>query len=268
MPEGQEPKPGEVVDLSHRRDQLRRAEGQNPQKSPEAGKADRESRAGELRNFFEAEALRKRADLIRQSRLRQHYETKSVPLTPEQEALIIKTTEETRRLIEKNYQPGFGVFPCSDPKENFYDQVWSRDLAHAGGNFFASADPQAMIDSLTTVLKHQREDGALPLRTERTYSMVKIVPKIGDALGKFLFDVIRGNKERPVYEGQDFSGAEDTIPAVLVAAGEFFLAGAEGQKFVAEHFDQLKKAADFFRKKVDARDNLAVIKNDNPDWAD
>lgn len=71
-----------------------------------------------------------------------------------------------------------------------------------------------------------------------------------------------------MYEGQDFSGAEDTIPAVLIAAGEAFRTSEEGRKFAMEHFAQLERAMAYFAKKADPADGLIVACRRNPDWAD
>ena len=156
---------------------------------------------------------------------------------------------EGEERLDKNYEPGFGVFPSADPDENFYQQLWTRDLAHAGGNYLATQRPKALKDSLETVFSHQRADGMLPLRTEKQYMLLKIVPglrKLAKPVFEFIEGTVRGRKERPVYEGQDFSSAEDTVPAALIAVGEFFIASPDGRKFAEEHFDELKKAVDFF----------------------
>lgn len=79
-------------------------------------------------------------------------------------------------LLEKHYEPGFGISPAAEPHENFYRQVWTRDFSHAAAHHFISANPQAVEDSLLTILRHQRADGALPLRVEKEYLILKLVP--------------------------------------------------------------------------------------------
>lgn len=210
-------------------------------------------------------------DLINSIRLRNRGTRTPVPLEAKDKERVERTAEQEAEELKKNYEPGFGVFPSSDPNENFYQQVWTRDFAHAGGNYFATQDPKALADSLETVFSHQRKDGALPLRTEKEYLLLKIVPGLR-GLAKPIFNLIenkfKGRGERPVYEGQDFSSAEDTVPAALIAAGEFFVSSPEGRAFGEEHFDELKKAADYFRTKVDQADGLVAARNKNADWAD
>lgn len=212
------------------------------------------------------------ASLLEKIRTAQRYETAPVVIEETDKIVIEETAANLEDRLKRNYQPGFGVFPCSVPKENFYEQVWSRDFAHAAGNYFANAEPAAVSDSLATIFRNQRADGALPLRTETRYSLVQIVPGIGPLLAKPLFNLLHAKsgdrRERPAYEGQDFSGAEDTIPAILIASGEYFMAGEEGREFVKRHWPQLKKAVDFFIKKTDTADGLANITRDNPDWCD
>jgi glycogen debranching enzyme len=204
-------------------------------------------------------------------RLRRLILQSPVSLETKDKELIDQTAEEQAQKLKSNYEPGFGVFPSARPEENFYEQVWTRDFAHAGGNYFATQNPKALEDSLQTVFSHQREDGALPLRTEKQYLLLKLIPGLR-SLAKPMFNLIenkiRRRKERPVYEGQDFSSAEDTVPATLIAAGEFFLNSPEGKKFIGEHFDELKKAVEYFKTKVDPEDGLAFAKHMNADWAD
>ncbi|MFH1182758.1 MAG: hypothetical protein V1690_00655 [Candidatus Moraniibacteriota bacterium] len=74
--------------------------------------------------------------------------------------------------IKRNFLPGFGIVPSASPKENFYEQVWTRDFAQASLNFFTSQMPDAAKDSLETIFRHQREDGAIPYKTEKRYALV------------------------------------------------------------------------------------------------
>lgn len=212
-------------------------------------------------------------ELVDSLRLPRHRGGNPVPLTPEERELISETVSATRDNLALTYHKGFGIFPSAGEKENFYSQVYARDSAHAAGNYFAEANPEAMKDFLATLLKHQREDGALPLRVEKEYQRMKLVPGLAP-LARPAFNLVHerilGKKERPVYEGGDMgaSGSEDTVPATLIAAGEFFVASKEGREFVKDNFDALKRAADYFRSKTDKEDGLAVITRDNPDWAD
>jgi glycogen debranching enzyme len=192
-------------------------------------------------------------------------------MTEGDRALLDKTAREQAEKLLSHYEPGFGVFPSAYPSENFYRQVWTRDFAHAARNYFAVHLPEAVKDSLETIFRHQRADGALPLRIEKEYLILKLIPGLR-RLARPIFEMveyrIRGRRERPVFEGQDFSSGEDTVPAAIVAAGEFFLSSPLGEKFAEENFNKFKRAIAYFETKVDAEDHLVVAKYRNPDWAD
>ncbi len=185
--------------------------------------------------------------------------------------LLSKTAEGMKALLDQNYVPGFGVVPSANPKDNFYAQMWARDFAHAAGNYFIHTNPQAVADSFMTLFCHQRASGELPFRVEREYMLLKVIPGLR-SLSRPLFNLIEGKikhrSERPVFEGQDFSGAEDTIPLVVIAAGEFFCASRLGRMFITTHFESLVCAVDWFWKKTDLSDGLVSVQPMNPDWAD
>jgi glycogen debranching enzyme len=186
-------------------------------------------------------------------------------------SLIHQVAATSQHELSLNYVQGFGIVPSSDPHSNFYNQVWSRDLAHAAGNYYIKENPQAVFDSLKTIFKHQRPNGMLPFRVERQYLLLRIVPGLR-FLAKPLFYVIerclRGRRERPVYENQDFSGAEDTIPLILITIGLFWKHNPLGKKFTEEHFSDIERAISFFKTKIDSQDGLAVLKHHTADWAD
>ena len=210
-------------------------------------------------------------DLVARIRLSNKYNvTGPVSISEEDAELIFGTASTLKERLEANYHPGFGVFPSAGREENFYGQVWARDFAHAAGNYYVETNPRALADSLGTIFTHQRNDGMLPFKVESEYGMVRIIPGMR-RLAKPLFNLIegkiKGRTERPQYEGE-WDGAEDTVPAIVIAAGEFFLSSGEGRQFIQNHFEQLKKAMDFFRTKTDSADGLAVIKHGNPDWTE
>ena len=194
-----------------------------------------------------------------------------VPLSTEDRELIEQEARAGVAKLEHNYIPGFGVFPSGDPEDNFYNQVWTRDFSHAGGTYFATHNPAAFVDSLRTILSYQRTDGSLPLRVEREYLLLKVVPGLR-ILAKPLFELIehllKGRTERPVYEGESFSSAEDTVPITIAAIGELVSGSETGRAFVAEHFEQLRKAITYFEAKIDPIDSLASCRPQNTDWAD
>ena len=211
------------------------------------------------------------ADLVKLTRLHQTHDSLPVNLPAEKKYLVASVANSSVNELTNDYEPGFGVFPSSDSKENFYQQVWTRDFAHAAGNYFASQNPPALIDSLNTIFKHQRSDGALPFRVEKEYLILKVFPglrSLARPAFNFFEKTIKGRDERPVYEGQDFVKAQDTVPAAIIALGEFFINSPEGREFVKQHFGQMKKAVDFFRAKADPSDGLIVARRGLADWAD
>ncbi len=198
-------------------------------------------------------------------------------MLPEDKILIDETFAEGKMYLDKHHHPDFGIFPSADPLSNYFNQVWARDAAHATAHYFARAKPEAVIDSLRTFFNHQREDGAFPSRVERQYQMLRLTPGLR-RLSSPLFHVIehrfKKRTERPVHEDRDSAGGEDTVPALLIMAGELFSASQEKdqhaiREFIQEHFEKLKKAVAFFRTtKTDPADGLAVMTHANPDWAD
>jgi glycogen debranching enzyme len=209
-------------------------------------------------------------DLIESSRFPQTYKFSPIELSKEDSELISEIVQQTKAEIEKNYIPGFGISPSSRQDENYFEQIWTRDAGHAIGNYFTYTNPEAVKKSLETIFNNQREDGALPFRTEKRYALLQFIPKFGPYLAKKAFRVLRGEEqpERPRFEGEDFSGAEDTIPAIIIAAGEFFINSDVGEEFAKNNFDRFNSAMDFFRKKIDPTDGLAVTEHPNPDWED
>jgi hypothetical protein len=185
----------------------------------------------------------------------------------EQEAI------ETASNLNKCYKEGFGIFPSSDPEASFYNTVWSRDLAHAGGNFFTGENIKPLLSSLKTIFSHQKEDGSLPYRVEKKRFLLEHTPRVlfgidFNILKKIGIDLITRKTERPVYEGEDGGNAEDTIPSIVVTLGEAFISSKEGREFVKTYFDEIKQAMDRFAQKTDPQDGLEISQEANPDWAD
>ncbi len=190
-------------------------------------------------------------------------------LLNEQERLLLKkTAANAEREIALHYVPGFGICPSQSVGGNYYNQVWARDCCHATIHYFATAHPEAAVESLETLFRYQRPNGMLPLRVEREYELVKLTPVIGRYLAHPLFRLMHGGKERPVYEGQDFSGGKDTIPLILLAVSALCDATPLGQAFVERHTDHIKKAVDYFLAQTDPQDGLIAVPSLNPDWAD
>jgi len=213
----------------------------------------------------------KESNLIENVRLFEKFPSGSIELSKENNQLISEVEEKGKESLSKNYEPNFGISPSSDSNDNFYDQIWSRDGAHAVGNYYARANPKAVCDSLETTFRHQRDDGQLPLRVERVYAPLRLIPGVGVWLSKKLFDLFEekknGRKENAVYKGEDMSGGEDTVPATIIAIGELFIASKDGKDFVEKHYDQIKKSIEHFRTKIDKEDGLADL-DKSPDWAE
>jgi hypothetical protein len=210
-------------------------------------------------------------DLIDRVRFSQRYPSTPVIITTEQKQNIFQISRDINNELVGNYQLDFGISPCSNPNDNFYNQVWSRDGAHGISNYYAQRNPKAVTDTLETILRHQHKDGQLPLRVERVYAPLRLIPGVGVWLSKKLFDFhekeINGRKEHAIYKGQDISGGEDTVPAVIISTGELFINSKVGKEFTAQHYNQLLQAITHFRSKVDAEDGLAIL-DKSPDWSE
>jgi len=196
-----------------------------------------------------------------------------VPLDPEDKTQIERMAVKTSENLNNCYKKDFGIFPSGNPKDSFYNTLWSRDLAHAGGNFFAQNNTEPILDSLKTVFAHQKENGALPYRVEKKRFLLEHTPRalLGidiNILKKIGIDLITRKKARAVYEGEDGGNAEDTIPSIVVTLGELFIYSEEGIKFVKDNYDKIKLAMDSFEERTDKQDGLEISKEKNPDWAD
>ncbi|MEK7092878.1 MAG: hypothetical protein AAB927_00155 [Patescibacteria group bacterium] len=173
-------------------------------------------------------------------------------------------------LLEKHYEPGFGISPAAEPHENFYRQVWTRDFAHAAAHYFIGDNPQAVEDSLSTLLRHQRPDGTLPIRVEREYLVLKLIPGLR-FLARPMFvlfeEILRGRAQRPAYTGQDFLHSEDTIPGTLIVAGMYHGASERGRVFIESYTKTLRRALEHFSSKAKPN-GLVSVPRGNVDWAD
>jgi hypothetical protein len=175
-----------------------------------------------------------------------------------------------REHLEVCYHSGFGV--CPSPRDgNFGEQLWARDFSVTTTNYYAKEHPDAAIESLRRILDNQRSDGALPYRVARTYGFLRVVPMLSwlaDPAFKFLEGALHGRREKAYFEG-DYNGAEDTIPAVVIAAAAISAHSHKGHDFVYDNLGKLKKALDYFiYNKVHQGDKLAVVTKANPDWTE
>jgi hypothetical protein len=172
-------------------------------------------------------------------------------------------------LLSRHYVPGLGITP-SVGNENFSGQLWVRDFAHAGIHFFIASDPQAVEDSIDSVLRHQRPDGALPFRVEREYLLLKLAPGFR-WLARPLFSLIeerfRGRAERPVYYGEDLTYAEDTVPVFLLLCESYRASGERGRTFVSARDAAIRDARESFISRC-GEDGLLDVRAGNVDWAD
>ncbi len=186
-------------------------------------------------------------------------------------ALLESTALWTKTELERHYVKGFGIFPSADPDDNYYNQLWSRDFAHAACHYFIRENPEAVLDSLMTIFKHQDAEGCLPFRVEREYTIFKIIPGF-DRVSKPIFSmfekIFHNRNEKPLYEKDDLINAGDTIPVILITLGYFSSTSALGKEFVKNHAKQIADAIKYFQKQSDPVDSLAIIKGPYPDWAD
>ena len=191
----------------------------------------------------------------------------NAPRTSSLERIVASYTS----LLRAYYKPGFGIMTSLDPSENFYNQIWTRDFAHAAVTYFHEALPHAVEDSLKTLLSHQRRSGELPIRVEREYMLLKVVPGLRflarPAFSLFQ-EALRGRSERPVFRGQDFNDALDTIPAFLVAAGSYFSSSKRGASFISARMNTLARACEYFYSMADQNSGLVRVAQGNMDWAD
>jgi len=107
-----------------------------------------ESMREQIAEKNEKEEAERKIDLVKHLRRPRNFDARPVELTAENKVLISDMAENSEKRLEKNYEPGYGVFPAADPKENFYEQIWTRDFGHASGNYFANKEPRAIADSL------------------------------------------------------------------------------------------------------------------------
>ena len=172
--------------------------------------------------------------------------------------------------LENHYKKGFGIMPTADPNEVFYNQVWVRDAAHASLNYYIDEFPQAFEDTLVTILRYQKPEGALPLRVEREYLLLKLIPGLG-WLGRPFFrlieHIIRGRRERPIYTGEDFNGARDTVPLILIAA-HLYSRSVEGKAFIKDRYKQLLRAYRYVTDEYPLHEGLIELPKSTSDWAD
>lgn len=183
---------------------------------------------------------------------------------------ITDLSHRFRSHLAKHYKKGFGIMPTADPNEIFYNQVWVRDAMHASLNYYIDEFPESFEDTLVTILRHQQKDGALPSRVEREYLLLKLTPGLRwlAAPAFWLIEhAFRGRKERPVYTGEDFNGARDTVPLILIAAHRYSRS-LRGRAFTRNRYEQLSRAYRYFAHEYPIRGGLIELPRSTNDWAD
>jgi len=175
-----------------------------------------------------------------------------------------------RAQLENHFKKAFGIMPTADPSDAYYNQVWVRDAVHASLNYYIDELPQAFEDTFVTILRHQTQEGALPLRVEREYLLLKLVPGLR-WLARPAFwlieHIVRGRKERPVYTGEDFNGARDTVPLIIMAAHRYSLS-PEGGAFIGDRYKALLRAYRYFTRTYPTHGGLIELPQSTNDWAD
>ena len=210
------------------------------------------------------EGIQKKINRIRSLRMRlKDKENASVTVGAQDRMMIDQWVENSAERLKQCQKQGFGIFPSGNPKDSFYNTMWSRDLAHAGGNFFAKNGEDALLASFEKIFLHQRKDGSIPYRVEKKYFLLEHLAHV------FGINVaLNRKKERAVYEGEDGGNAEDTIPAIIAAFGELFLNSEKGRDFIIANFDMIEKTMAQFIHRTDSEDGLELSKTSNPDWSD
>lgn len=183
---------------------------------------------------------------------------------------ITDLSHRFRSQLAKHYKNGFGIMPTADPNEIFYNQVWVRDAVHASLNYYIDEFPESFEDTLVTILRHQQKNGALPSRVEREYLLLKLTPGLrwlAAPAFNLIEHTIRGRKERPVYTGEDFNGARDTVPIILIAAHRYSRS-VRGRAFTRDRYEQLRRAYRYFAHEHPLRGGLIELPTSTNDWAD
>ncbi len=217
--------------------------------------------------------LESKLDLLQATRFPKERMGGVITVSPEEREILRAEIGHSLKNLDACYQSNFGIFPTGDQNDNFYNTLWLRDLAHAGGNFFAENNDTAVIDSLETAFLYQKEDGSLPYRIERKRFLAEhIVQAITGFklswLKKIGIDLIDRKKEKPVYEGEQGGNADDTIPTITITTGELFIHSPKGREFVKSRFSSIEKAMQQFLSRTDPADGLEISRKSNPDWAD
>lgn len=129
-----------------------------PEQSEEIKGEEAEKIESVRKKIFEVsdkeDEMNEEIELLQKFRFPRRFESPPIDLSGEEKELILNTAIETKENLKDNYQEGFGVFPSADRKGIFHEQVWTRDFAHAAGNYFAAENPQALADSFETIFRH------------------------------------------------------------------------------------------------------------------
>ncbi len=205
-----------------------------------------------------------RMERIKSMRRKTSEDHEPIPIIEEDKKLIEEEIRDSTAILSQCYKKGFGIFPSGNPKDHFYDTMWTRDLAHAGGNFFVEHNEDALLESIERVFLYQKPDGALPYRVERKEFLKEHILEGVLGIERYL----PREKERPVYEGEDGGNAEDTIPATIITLGELFINSEKGREFVKNNFEKIQGAMHQFIGRTDPKDGLETSKKSNPDWSD
>jgi len=188
------------------------------------------------------------------------------PALMEFRGVISDSTEKCRQVLRKIIAP-FGkdgqksVIHTAGPESQFHNEIWMRDTAFAILNILAEEQPEIVLSTLEEIFKHQREDGALPLRLEKVRHWARYIPILNR-----IPSIVNREEPYAVYENVSLAlPARDTVPTAILAVFELYRKSTEGKEFAKQRWEQMKKSLD--REASFMKDGL--ISGDKlQDWAD
>jgi len=184
---------------------------------------------------------------------------------------IVTLAKEYEARLNKHVKTGLGVMPSADPSDNFYNQLWARDFAHAALSYYIDASPEAVETSLRTIFSFQLKNGGLPFRIEEEYMLIKLIPGL-KWFSPLIFDLVqrkwKHQAQRPVYPGDDFDMGSDTTLLIILAACAYATRSDRGRMFVGPLYPKLLHAFEHVAAKADLNTGLLVIPKGLVDWAD
>lgn len=183
---------------------------------------------------------------------------------PAQNEVIRAQTTVAQNLLDGCYDSDRGLlYTSGDPNSQFYAEIWARDTMFGCATFIARDNPARAIGTLEHLLSFQKPDGTLPIRIEYKRHWANYAPILGRVKS-----FVSRQRPFPVYESAKLSlSSRDTVPSIIIGAGELFRSSTEGRAFIAQKFEQLQKALIREEMFADPADGL-IAGGNMQDWAD